>query len=148
MSRAKRIEPVQELVEDAERRLATSVVAFEKRVKEAETKLQELTGYRLEYQQQFSQRAGRGMGATDLRDYQAFLARLDEAIRQQQVMVQRVQADRDAERQNWQKAAIKAKALDHVVDKWRAEERRVQDRREQRDSDERGQRVKRDEVLK
>lgn len=148
MSRAKRIEPVQDLVEDAERRLAMSVAGFEKRVKEAEAKLQELKHYRLEYQQQFSQRAGRGMGVTELRDYQAFLARLDEAIRQQQAGLQRVQADRDAERQKWQKAAIKAKALDHVVDKWRAEERLVQDQREQRESDERGQRVPRDEVLK
>ena len=148
MSRAKRIAPVQNLVEDAERRLAMSVAGFETRVKEAETKLQELQRYRLEYQQQFSQRAGRGMGATDLRDYQAFLARLDDALRQQQIVLQRMQADRDVERQKWQKAAIKAKALDHVVDKWRAEERRVQDRREQLDSDERGQRVKRDEVLK
>jgi flagellar FliJ protein len=148
MSRAKRIEPVQDMIEDAERRLAMSVASFETRVKEAETKLQELQRYRLEYQQQFSQRAGRGMGATDLRDYQAFLARLDEAIRQQQTLLQRVQAERDVERQKWQKAAIKAKALDHVVDKWRAEERRSQDQRDQRDSDERGQRVKRDEVLK
>lgn len=148
MSRAKRIEPVQDLVEDAERRLAMSVAGFEKRVTEAETKLQELERYRLEYQQQFAQRAGKGMGATDLRDYQAFLARLDEAIRQQKQVVERVRLDRDAEKRNWQKAAIKAKALDHVVDKWRAEERRQQDQREQRDSDERGQRVKRDEVLK
>src|SRR5688500_12481345 len=116
MSRAKRIEPVQNLVEDAERRLAMSVAGFETRLKEAETKLQELQRYRLEYQQQFSQRAGRGMGATDLRDYQAFLARLDDALRQQQIVLQRMQADRDVERQKWQKAAIKAKALDHVVD--------------------------------
>lgn len=148
MSRAKRIEPVQDLVEDAERRLALSVGLFEKRVKEAETKLQELERYRLEYQQQFSQRAGRGMSATELRDYQAFLTRLDEAIKQQQAIVLRVRSERDTEKQKWQKAAIKAKALDHVVDKWRSEERRVQDQREQRDSDERGQRVKRDEVLK
>jgi flagellar FliJ protein len=148
MSRAKRIEPVQNLVEDAERRLAMSVAGFEKRVKEAETKLQELERYRLEYQQQFAQRAGRGMGATDLRDYQAFLGRLDEAIKQQQAAVLRARSDRDIEKQKWQKAAIKAKALDHVVDKWRTEERRIQDRREQRDSDERGQRVKRDEVSK
>lgn len=147
MTRAKRIEPVQDLAEDAERKLAVSFVAFERRVAEAEAKLQELERYRTEYQQQFSQRAGRGMGATDLRDYQAFLARLGEAIRQQQAVVQRVQAERDAERQRWQAAARKAKALDHVIDKWRTEERRVQNQREQRDTDERAQRTKRDEVL-
>lgn len=149
MTRAKRIEPVQDLAEDAERRLAVSVVAFENRVKEAETKLQELERYRLEYQQQLSQRAGRGIGATDLRDYQAFLARLSEAIRQQQVIVQRAHAERDAERLRWQEAARKAKALDHVIGKWRAEERHTQDRREQRDTDERAQRRRSsDEVIK
>lgn len=148
MSRAKRIEPVQDMVDDAERRLALSVAGFEKRLKDAETKLQELQRYRLEYQQQFTRRAGLGMGATDLRDYQAFLARLDEAIRQQVSVVARAGADRDTEKGKWQQAAIKAKALDHVIDKWRTEERRIQDKREQRESDERGQRVKRDEVLK
>jgi flagellar FliJ protein len=148
MTRAKRIEPVQDLAEDAERRLAVSVVAFDRRVTDAEAKLQELERYHVEYQQQFAQRAGRGIGVTDLRDYQAFLARLGEAIRQQQILVQRARVERDAERLRWQDAARKAKALDHVIGKWRAEERHTQDRRDQRDTDERAQRTRRDEVLK
>lgn len=148
MSRAKRIEPVQDIAEDREKKLAVSLVAFERRVSEAETKQQELERYRLEYQQQYAQRAGKGMGVAELRDYQAFLARLNEAVKQQQAVVQRARAERDAERTRWQEAARKAKALDHVIDKWNAEERRVQDRREQRESDERGQRVKRDDLLK
>jgi flagellar FliJ protein len=148
MTRAKRIEPVQDLVESAERRLATSLVAFERRVTEGEAKLQELERYRIEYQEQFSLRAGRGMGVAELRDYQAFLARLGEAIRQQQLLLQRMRAERDAERLRWQEAARKAKALDHVVGVWRAEERRIQDRRDQHDTDERAQRSKGDQVMK
>lgn len=140
MTRAKRLAPVQTLVDDNERRLAQSLAAFERRVTESEAKLQELERYRGEYEQQFTQRAGKGIGATDLRDYQAFLARLSDAIRQQQALVQRVRAERDAERLRWQEAARKAKALDHVVDQWQAEERRATDRREQRDTDERAQR--------
>jgi flagellar FliJ protein len=148
VSRAKRLQPVQEVVGDAERRLAQSVGAFDRRVREAEAKLQELERYRLEYEQQFAQRAGQGISASSLRDYQAFLSRLAEAARQQQIVVQRAITERDAEHLRWQQAAKRAKALDHVVGQWRADERLATDRREQRDTDERGQRTKRNEMLK
>jgi flagellar FliJ protein len=138
--RAKRLEPVQQIVDDAQRRLALSVAAFEKRVLEGEAKLQELQRYKGEYEQQFSQRAGRGIGASDLRDYQAFLARLAEAIKQQQALVTRARAEHQAERLKWQEALKRSKALGHVVERWQAEERHMNDRRDQRESDERAQR--------
>lgn len=140
MKRAKRLEPVQQIVDDKQRRLAMSVAAFEKRVLEGEAKLQELQRYKGEYEQQFSQRAGRGIGATDLRDYQAFLARLSEAIKQQQALVVRARAEHQAERVKWQEALKRSKALSHVVERWQAEERVMNDRRDQRESDERAQR--------
>jgi flagellar protein FliJ len=140
MKRAKRLEPVQNLVDDAQRRLAQSVSTLERRVLDGEAKLNELQRYKAEYEQQFSQRAGRGIGATELRDYQAFLARLAEAIKQQQALVTRARAEHQAERLKWQEALKKAKALGHVVDRWQAEERQVSERRDQRESDERAQR--------
>jgi flagellar protein FliJ len=140
MKRATRLEPVQQIVDDAQRRLALSVAAHEKRVLDGETKLQELQRYKGEYEQQFSQRAGRGIGASDLRDYQAFLARLAEAIKQQQALVARARAEHQAERVKWQEALKRSKALGHVVERWQAEERHMNDRRDQRESDERAQR--------
>lgn len=140
MTRAKRLEPVQHIVDDAQRRLALSVSAFERRVLEGEAKLGELQRYKAEYEQQFAQRAGRGIGATDLRDYQAFLARLSEAIKQQQALVNRARAEHQAERLKWQDALKRSKALGHVVERWQAEERHVSERRDQRESDERAQR--------
>jgi flagellar protein FliJ len=141
MTRTKRLQPVQNVIESAEKRLAQSLAAFERRVNEAESKLQELIRYRGEYEQQLTQRAAGGIGVLELRDYQAFLARLNEAARQQQAVVQRVRAERDAERARWQDAARRVKAIDHVVTQWQSEERRVADRREQHDTDERGQRT-------
>ena len=134
------MKPVQNLYDDTERRLAVALAGVEKKVADAEAKLQELERYRTDYEGQFRQRAGRGIGVTDLRDYQAFLARLSDAIRQQQAVVKRAQSERDAERQRWQEAAQRAKALGHVVEQWQTEERRASDRREQRESDERAQR--------
>ena len=134
------MKPVQELFDDTERRLAVGLATTERRVADAEAKLHELERYRVDYDKQFAQRAGKGIGATSLRDYQVFLARLTEAIRQQQAVVKRAQTERDAERLRWQEAAKRAKALGHVVEQWQTEERRASDRREQRESDERAQR--------
>ncbi len=141
MTRSQRLKPVQDVIESAEKRLAQSLAAFERRVTEAESKLSELTRYRGDYEQQFAQRAATGMGVAELRDYQAFLARLTEAMRQQHSIVQRARADRDLERVRWQDAAKRSKALDHVVTQWHVEERRTADRRDQRDTDERAQRI-------
>jgi flagellar FliJ protein len=140
MTRAKRMKPVQNLYDDTERRLALGLAGIERRVAEAEAKLHELERYRTEYDKQFAQRAGGGIGVTALRDYQAFLSRLAEAIKQQQAAVKRAESERDAERLRWQEAAKRAKALGHVVEQWQTEERRASDRREQRESDERAQR--------
>jgi flagellar FliJ protein len=140
VTRAQRLQPVQQLAEEKERRLAQRLAACEQRVAEAERKLMELKHYREEYERQFAARAGLGMGATALRDYQVFLARLSEAIRQQTDLAARARTERDAERARWQEAAVRAKAVDHVIERWRLEERRVLERKEQRESDERAQR--------
>lgn len=140
MKRAKRLEPVQQIVDEAQKRLAMSVATFEKRVLDGEKKLDELVRYKAEYEQGFQQRAATGIGVTELRDYQAFLARLAEAIKQQQALVNRARAEHDAERVKWQEALKRSKALGHVVERWQAEERHVSERREQRESDERAQR--------
>jgi flagellar FliJ protein len=146
MNRAKRMAPVQNLVDDTERRLATSLAQHERKVLEAQNKLAELVRYRGEYEKQLTERAGGGIAAADLRDYHAFLSRLGEAIRQQQGVVQKTAFDRDAERLRWQEAARRVKAIDHVVNKWEAEERSILDKRDQRETDERGQRVRRSDL--
>lgn len=137
MSRADRLQPVQNLADDAERRAALRVATAERNQREAESKLSDLERYVEDYERQYTERAANGIGVTELRDYQAFLARLNDAIRQQRAIVSRARSESDAERVRWQDAAKRAKALDHVADKWRDEERRVADRREQNEIDER-----------
>ncbi len=141
MTRSQRLAPVQDVIEGAERKLAQSLAVHERRVQEAQKKLEELTRYRGEYEKQLTGRVASGMGVMELRDYQAFLGRLSEAMRQQQSVVARACADRDAERVRWRDAARRMKAIDHVVDQWQSEERRIADRREQHEIDERAQRV-------
>ncbi|PZN30014.1 MAG: flagellar export protein FliJ [Proteobacteria bacterium] len=139
MSRAKRLAPVQDVVDHHERRCAQALAECEHRVTQALAKLEELEGYRAEYAREFAQAAARGIGATSLRDYQAFLARLAQAVTQQSQVIERLRVERNNLYSRWQEAARRAKALGHVVSKWAAEDRRNMEAREQRETDERAQ---------
>ena len=140
MRRSDRLEPVQKVVDDTERRLAEHLAASERLLSGCEQKLNELIGYRDDYTKGFAFRAGQGMGARELTDYQAFMSRLNEAITQQSDIVERARTDRDAQHKLWQSAAQRSKALTHVIDNWDQQELRELGRREQIESDERAQR--------
>lgn len=140
MSRAQRLQPVQRVVDEKERKFAEDLAAAERNLAAAQHKLEELESYRMDYARGFSQRAGAGMGARDLHDYQAFMMRLQQAIEQQSENVQRAERERDAQLKRWQEAARHCKAVSHVIEHWQDEERRHKDRREQHESDERAQR--------
>lgn len=140
MTRSERMKPVREVVGATERREAKQLAASEEKLAASERKLEELRQYEGDYRKGFNARASAGMGGQGLRDYQLFLARLAEAIRQQDKIVSAARAERDAQQEHWRVAAKQHKAIEHVVGNWQAEERRQVERREQRDSDERAQR--------
>jgi flagellar protein FliJ len=140
MKRSQRVVVVQRVVDDQERRRAQALAASERQVTESEAKLAELEVYQASYLRDFSARAGTGMNAASARDYQAFLARLGEALKQQGLAVVRAKAHRDSELRNWQGAAQRADAVGHVVKRWNAEEQRELDRTEQKETDEFSQR--------
>jgi flagellar FliJ protein len=137
MTRAKRMAPVQKLMETTERGRAESMGKAQLRVTEAEAKLAELERYHTDYARNFNARASVGLDSSWLRDYQVFLARLVEAINQQRQILARSRAELDAERLQWQEAARRVRAVDTVVERWRDDERIASEQREQRESDER-----------
>ncbi len=141
MKRSERMEMVKKVVDDFERRKAEALAAAERRVSESEHKLAELEAYRDSYVKDFALRAKAGIDGAAARDYQAFLTRLDEALRQQAQIVTSTRAQRDSELQNWQDAAQRAEAIDTTVKRWQSEERYALERREQHESDERSQRI-------
>jgi len=141
MKRAQRLEMVQNVVDDAERRRAEALALSERRTGESEAKLAELESYHASYVRGFAARAQTGIDGNMARDYQAFLARLEEAIRQQTQIVTRTRAQRDSEMQNWQGAAQRAEAVGQMVKRFQTEEARTADKREQQESDERSARA-------
>ena len=137
MKKTQRIDMVQRVVDDVERRKAEALAECDRRVHEARTRLDELHSYRAAYLQDFNLRAQTGLGGAAARDYQVFLGRLDEALRFQAQVLTQAEVQRGAELENWRGAARRAAAVDTLARHWRAEERRAEDRREQHETDER-----------
>ncbi len=141
MTRSDRMAPVQQVLEGAEQSRARELGEGQRRLDEAEAKLNELRTYHGEYLQTYRKRAEDGTSVTKLRDFQAFLARLEQAQSQQEKLVAQAREMVSNQRRNWQGAARQVKAVETVVDRWRSAERKEGERREQKESDERAQRA-------
>lgn len=137
MTKTQRIDMVRRVVDDVERRKAEALAECERRVHEARGRLEELEGYRAAYVRDFNVRAQAGLDGAAAREYQVFLGRLEDALRHQGQILSQAEAQRSAELENWRGAARRAAAVDTLAKHWRAEERRVDDQREQHDTDER-----------
>jgi flagellar FliJ protein len=137
VARDKRWMPLNELAGSAERSQAARMVEAERRLLEAEQKLQDLVRYRLEYEQSFHARASAGADIRGLREHQVFIARLGEAARAQQQVIGQLRAECEAARLGWREAATHKKVVGKVIERAREDDLRDQDRRLQREIDER-----------
>jgi flagellar FliJ protein len=141
VKRSKQLEPVGALADEAERECASEVAGLQGRLADAERRCVELKRYLGEYQSMFQRRASAGMGVTGMRDYQTFIARLGEAVRQQEVVIAQLQADCERARARWIVAAARKSAVSKAIANVRSEDQKLEERRSQKESDEHAQRL-------
>jgi flagellar FliJ protein len=142
VTRADRLDVVQQLATRTERERAEKLAEAERAAIEAEQKLVALERYRNEYEAQFATRAGGGVDASGVREFQAFLARLNEALVAQRQMLANARANREKVLTSWREAAQRAQVVQTLADRWQTEARKNEDRRDQRELDELAQRTK------
>ena len=140
MSRGEQLDLVQQVATRNERDLASRLAEAERDAIEAEQKLVALERYRNEYEEQLAQRGAGGVDISGVREFQAFLARLGEALVAQRQVLAAARAARDQQLNSWREAAQRAQVVQTLADRWQNEARREEDRRDQRESDELAQR--------
>jgi flagellar FliJ protein len=143
MSPKQRLELVQRVTDEKERQHAQRLAQSRTRVAQCEAKLKELQGYQAGYLKDFGKRAAAGIGGAGIREFQSFLTKLAEAIRQQEELLQKAQGDSAAERSKWQGAAQRSQIMDKVVERHSVKETKDREQRDQRESDDHGQRTSR-----
>jgi flagellar protein FliJ len=141
MTKSKRMEPVTRVADQRERQAAVEMAEFRRFLDAQQTKLDELNTYRSDYARTFEQAGRGGMDAARMADYRRILARLNDAIAYQEKRLASLHHDYEQVRRRWTDTRTRAAALDKVMERYREEERREGDRREQGESDERAQRT-------
>jgi flagellar FliJ protein len=102
----------------------------------ASQRLKELQGYKSEYQSRLSGVGSVGMDIIMLRDFYAFLVKLDSAIAHQNGEVANAHAHWQVAHENWLALRQKVKAFETLAERHARQENQKQEKREQRLTDE------------
>jgi flagellar FliJ protein len=141
MKKSKRFQSVIKIASAHERQAATALGEAQAALQSQMARLEELLRYQEEYRLQFQRTGSLGVDARRIEDYCVFLDKLRQAIRQQQDMVEAAQQAVDERKQAWFSSRGKLKTYDNVMERFQTEERRQEDKREQKETDERAQRT-------
>lgn len=135
-TRANRLQPAADQAKQRSEDAVMKLAEQQQRLAKAERQLAELRGYRQEYAQ--TPAAG-GLTVSALLNRQQFVERIDRAIAQQTVEIERQHRLLAQARTQWRDAHAREAALDNVIDRYREQERQSEERREQNEIDERMQ---------
>ncbi len=133
MMKSKRFEPIQEIASTSARDLSRAMGEAGRKVADIESQYKQLQTYRDEYVRTSAQ-AGT-IDAVKLQNYRSFLDRIGDAMRQQLKLLDTARAEYEKRRALWSEKRIEAESLGLAVDRYRKEERRAADRREQNEGD-------------
>jgi flagellar FliJ protein len=142
LSRARKLAPVVEMAERAEREAALQLGKLQGLLNQAEAKLAELERFRADYQQQWISQGQSGVSGQWLINYQRFLSQLEVAVGQQRQSIQWHQNNLDKGRSAWQQCYTRLEGLRKLVQRYLEEAQRLEDKREQKLLDELAQRLK------
>jgi flagellar FliJ protein len=98
--------------------------------------LDALQQYRRDYQLKFQEAAQQGMEPTDLRNFQDFIDRLDQAIRQQQHVIENAKRGVQTGRNELMDSTRKMKSFDTLAQRHVESEMKLEAKSEQRLQDE------------
>ncbi len=135
MTRARRLQPLQQLALEREQAAARVLAQTRANTSSREAKLEQLQLYLREYQQA----QGTAAQVTDPRAWQnrqAFLGRLQAAVRQQEAVVAQARLDEERAAAHWRERRQEVASLGCVVDRLLAEEAVGAERQERRQQDE------------
>ncbi|MBF0254991.1 MAG: flagellar export protein FliJ [Gammaproteobacteria bacterium] len=142
MTSSARLKPVHGFAERKEQDAARAFGDTQQKLQGEMDKLEQLRHYRREYLERFHSAAREGIQAKRMLEYQAFIAKLDEAISEQERILGFARETNNRAKTTWMQKQSRSKALGKVVEHHQVREQQVRDKREQKDMDERSQHAK------
>lgn len=120
-SRAKRMKIVLTMAEKAEDQAAMRVKEQAELMRIEQVQLQDLNTYSEQYLQSYRALKS-GVTAQDMINYSGFIGRLADAVKEQELKIERLQQGLDKLKSLWSMAHQKRKALDELITRLKTEE--------------------------
>jgi len=136
MKRSQRMAPVLKYEQFKEDQAAQTWSDAQMRLFQEQQKLQQLQEYVQGYHDEVGLVSGQATTALRIRNYHAFISRLNMAIEQQQQQVNLVQAEVQQLEQQWLQQYGSRKGMEKLVGKYQTAELIAEDKQEQKEQDE------------
>lgn len=120
--RSKRLKPVAAHAKNQEQDAARTFAEAQQRVSDSEDQLVQLEGFRNEYLGRYQAASQQAGSMTQLLDYQAFLAKINQGIGQANNTINICRQQRDILKQQWLQRRVRRQALESVVEKYQQAE--------------------------
>ncbi|MBI4809591.1 MAG: flagellar export protein FliJ [Nitrosomonadales bacterium] len=102
----------------------------------AQAKLDALLQFRKDYQTQFQEAAKQGMAPADMKNFQDFIDRLDQAVKQQTATIEKAKVGVQTGRTELMDTTRKMRSFDTLAQRHLDEEKKLEAKSEQRTQDE------------
>lgn len=137
MKQSKRLQPVVDFNQRKEVDAAKALAEASSDVLAQKQRLFEFENYRGEYGNQFAQAGSLGMNAARVRDFHAFINKLNHVVEQQKTAIKQSELVYEEKKRQWLAARNKLKAINkvqekHVVKEYVAEEKSLQKEQDDR----------------
>lgn len=136
MTNAFSLQPLVHLAQQKNDAAITKLGMLNRNQQAAQSKLEMLQQYRKDYQEKMQQAEKNGMGLQDLRNFQDFIYRLDDAITQQSAVVAQAQISVQTGRSELSEAQRRMKSFDTLAHRHAETEKKLETKIEQRMQDE------------
>lgn len=136
MSKPFSLQPLLHLAQQKSDAAAKKLGQLNQQQQVAQAKLDALLQYRRDYQLKFQEEAKTGMAPADMKNFQDFIARLDQAIAQQQGAIEKAKAGVQNGRNELMDATRKLKSFDTLAQRHVDAEKKKEAKNEQRTQDE------------
>jgi flagellar FliJ protein len=136
MSRTRKLAPVVDMVRKATESELARLGETNALLQREQYQLDDLIRYREEYLLRFRQDDPMVMTAKKALELRAFLAQLDQAIHAQQLQVNQSRSQVNKQQKIWLQARNKEQAMDSLMSRYQAQDVKLEQRREQRETDE------------
>lgn len=139
--RSRRMKPVADHAEQNEQDAVRVFVVAKDKLAAAEQQLEQLLGYRKEYEDNLQSSQATGIGIQRIRDFYSFFEKLNLTIEQAYLEIETCKNRCEKKKLLWLACRSRSQALNMVVEKYQLEEFKQEERAEQKEMDEHAQRI-------